>query len=178
MATLKAQILVGQSHQNHGGINPTHHLYLSENSKQAWILVPESISGDNKELDYFSRIIWIPTIKNTLEDALLIIGLYVLKDDNLIDMAERYFMDFNKNKIDVNEEISKVHLQEMYKVSRELDYLYKIIITTFDNRVLKGQFNELKNYQIEMSINTPDFQRNYSIWKQEWNYDGEIDIIN
>ena len=38
MATLIAQILIGSSHPYDGGINPTHCLFLSENSKPAWVL--------------------------------------------------------------------------------------------------------------------------------------------
>lgn len=177
MATLRAQILVGQSHQNHGGINPTHYLYLSENSKPAWILVPENIFEDNENSEFSSRIIWIPTIDNILEDALLMIGLYVLKDEKLINMAEKYFNDFNKSKLFLYDEISKVHLKKMYNVSRELNYFYKVIITTFDKRVLNDQLHVLKNYQIEMSINTPDLQRVFSSWRNEWSYNGDIDII-
>lgn len=33
MATFTAQILVGSPHPNHGGINPTYSLFLSENSR-------------------------------------------------------------------------------------------------------------------------------------------------
>jgi hypothetical protein len=33
MATLTAQILVGGSHPNQGGINPSHYLFLSESSR-------------------------------------------------------------------------------------------------------------------------------------------------
>lgn len=45
MAAYTAQALVGQAHPNHGGITPTHRLYLSENSRPAWILLPEESPG-------------------------------------------------------------------------------------------------------------------------------------
>ena len=35
MATLTPQILVGIPHPNHGGINPSHFLFLSENNRPA-----------------------------------------------------------------------------------------------------------------------------------------------
>ncbi len=80
MATFTAQILVGSPHPNHGGINPTHSLFLSENSRPAWILVdPYPDSGPRN-----SRIVWIPTLENMLEDALLMIAVYVCKDDGIL----------------------------------------------------------------------------------------------
>jgi len=74
MATMTAQILVGRPHTNHDGINPTHYLFLSENSRPAWVLVSQNIFP--KEQRDHSRITWIPTVENMLEDALLMIALH------------------------------------------------------------------------------------------------------
>ncbi len=38
MGTLTAQILIGSGHIYHGGIDPTHSLYLSENDKGVALL--------------------------------------------------------------------------------------------------------------------------------------------
>ncbi len=38
MGTHTAQILIGDSHPNHGGIIPSYALFLSENSRAVWIL--------------------------------------------------------------------------------------------------------------------------------------------
>ena len=47
MATMTAQILVGNPHPYHGGINPTHKIYLSESSRPALILIREDIHEQN-----------------------------------------------------------------------------------------------------------------------------------
>ena len=39
---MTAQILVGSDNHFHGGINPTHACFLSENSRPAWAVVPLS----------------------------------------------------------------------------------------------------------------------------------------
>ena len=66
MGTMTAQILVGSSHPNHDGIQPTHWLFLSENSKSAWVLTSQNIFEEDITTN---QIIWIPSIDNMLEDA-------------------------------------------------------------------------------------------------------------
>jgi len=48
MGTLTAQFLVGKTHPNHGGINPTHYLFLSENSRPVFTLLKENIYADRR----------------------------------------------------------------------------------------------------------------------------------
>ncbi|WP_121661857.1 hypothetical protein [Metabacillus litoralis] len=74
MGTFTAQLLVGQAHPYEGGIcGITHTLQLSENGRPAWVLVSTNDEKDTK----ITKITWIPTLEHMLEDALLMIGLYV-----------------------------------------------------------------------------------------------------
>ena len=70
MGSFTAQIIVGQAHPNHGGIIPSYYLFLSENSKPAWLLMSENITS-NKD----KQITWFPTVENMLQDALLMISV-------------------------------------------------------------------------------------------------------
>ena len=80
MGTFTAQILVGTPDLYHGGIIPTHYLFLSENDRPAWIL--EDKSGSQ-------NVVWVPTIEDILEDALLMIAVHVCKDSYLYFGRER-----------------------------------------------------------------------------------------
>ena len=71
MATTTATIFVGYAHPNHGGINPTHYIQLSENSRPALIL--HSIDGKEETK------VMIPTLENMIDDVYLMIAAYVLK---------------------------------------------------------------------------------------------------
>ena len=71
MATTTATIFVGYAHPNHGGINPTHYIQLSENSRPALILH----SIDDKE----ETKVMIPTLENMIDDVYLMIAVCVLK---------------------------------------------------------------------------------------------------
>jgi len=53
-----------------------HYLFLSENSRAAWILVPQNVFRGFQPVRG-PKITWIPTVENILEDALLVMALYV-----------------------------------------------------------------------------------------------------
>lgn len=70
MITVTATIIIGTPHLFHGGIIPTHIIFLSENDRPALIL--RSLKDEEE------RIV-IPTIENTVNDIFLIIAVYLLK---------------------------------------------------------------------------------------------------
>jgi hypothetical protein len=136
MGTFTAQLLVGQGHTYDGGIiNVSHTLYLSENSIPVWSLVESSVS-ELEPRQQGERMVWIPTVEGMLEDALLMVGLYVLKDPKLVELA-----NFNKSTdrkaISLYDDISPVHLQEMYKLSRNINHGHKIILSVFEGSTIK-----------------------------------------
>ena len=51
------------------------------------------------------KITWIPTVENMLEDALLMIALYVWEDEELCDMAWRHFKNKRRNWVELYEDI-------------------------------------------------------------------------
>ena len=74
MSTTTAIILIGQAHQNHSGINPTHLIRLTENDRPALIL--QSIESKEKP------IIIVPTVENMVDDIYLMISVFILKGLN------------------------------------------------------------------------------------------------
>ena len=165
MATLTAQILVGTSHQNHGGIGPTHFLFLSENSQPAWVLVPENIfsPGDDK----ITKVTWIPTIENMLEDALLMIAINVLKDKEITELSKKHFKRDVHGSLSLYEDIDPAALKTLYQKCRQLKNRYKIVLTVLEGSSIRGQLKVLKNYGIDMEVCTPLYFRTYSAWKNK-----------
>ncbi len=169
---MTAQILVGRAHQNHGGINPSHYLFLSENSRPAWVLVPQNIFTESRENES-KKITWIPTLEYMLEDALLMIGLYVLEDEKLCDLAEKYFKDFKAKRVALYDDIREEDRKHLYQECRKLDYDFKIVITTFDSK--RFNFKFLEEYSMDLSICTPDYRRWYSVWDKEVHIKGSLE---
>ena len=65
MATLTAQILIGNGHPNNDGINPSYYIFLSENDKPALILGSQNVFNNKGG----EKIIWLPTIDNMLPET-------------------------------------------------------------------------------------------------------------
>jgi hypothetical protein len=150
MATLTAQILVGQSHPNHGGIIPTHQLFLSENSRPAWLL---------NEIDSGKTIArWIPTLEHMLEDGIVMILRHVpnvqatdLTAADLPTDLELY-------------EISDSKRQRMYDGLRSCQIGCKLILTVFSGSSLEQHLRVLKEISVAVEVCTGVFKREHSPW--------------
>ncbi|OAT86351.1 hypothetical protein [Desulfotomaculum copahuensis] len=173
MGTYTAQILIGTEHQNHGGIIPSFVLYLSENSKPAWILLPHGINAGG--CPKYQKIVWIPTVKNMLEDALLMISINILRDKEIVEMANRIFgeacSDVNNTLYLYNYE----NLSQLYKKSRDLESNYKLVITALDNSTILNQLNILEKYKFYVEVCVPVYIRSYSAWSKKITIKGNLD---
>jgi len=151
MGTLTAQILVGSAHLYHGGINPSHIIYLSENDRPAWILVNEHIFSKKTG----EKITWIPTLEHTLEDALLMIAIYAVKDSRICEMAKKFFGCGINHKLELYKDTKPQDREQLYQKCREIDFIgygCKIVITILKGSSLQNAVDILKSYKIEAEI--------------------------
>ncbi len=165
MSTITAQILVGKEHQNHGGIIPSHVLYLTENSRPTWILLPHDIFSGLKGTK-INKVVWIPTVDKMLEDALLMIGLIVLKDEQLLKIAEEIFHDAYYT-IDKPLMLYNYDLDSLYERCRAIKTDCKLVITVLDGSTIKSQLKILEkynNFYTEVCITS--YYRRYSVWNE------------
>jgi len=150
MATLTAQILVGKSHPYDGGIIPSHRLYLFENSRPAWMLLPENIWKLSKPK--LGKITWIPTVKNMLEDAMLMIALYVIRDEEIVTLAKDYVHSTKQDWVELYQDIDSEHLEKLYEKCRSLSFNKKIIVSVFGGSTVRNQLSILEKYSVEKEI--------------------------
>lgn len=158
MGSLTAQILVGDAHPYHGGINPTYYLFLSENSRAAWILVNQNIS-DGQFLYLQSRgrvkkkkIVWIPTVENMLEDALLMIAIHVIEDPQIIDFAKKIYANIDEKRLEMYDHLSYTQRDQLYQKCRHIENWPKIVVTVTRGSTIRDQLPVLKNYSIESEL--------------------------
>lgn len=172
MGSFTAQILVGHAHQNDGGIIPSHALYLSEDSRPAWLMGQVDLWNEGK--DNTSGITWVPTLENAFEDALLMIGLYILKDDQLINAAHKYFNKDINGGVELYDDIEMEDLKKLYDISRNLKYQYKIAVTIFGSSLIEGNLKILDRYDMDVEVCKPVFSRQYSEWSQKTITNGKL----
>ena len=146
MGTLTSFIFIGYSHPNHGGINPTHCISLSENSRPCLVL--RNIDG--KEIDKV-----IPTVECMVDDIYFMIYNSVLKlykQDFIFNGKEMYSL-FNSDERNglYNEVKTKL-------VNLDL----KIVFNILDGSSLLNRIDDIKNYLIDYEVTIPKIRREYS----------------
>ncbi|MCQ6253572.1 hypothetical protein [Methanocaldococcus sp.] len=161
MGSANAFIMVGWSDFLHNGIYPTHCLILHENDRPWWVLTPIFRFQDECKPENCKIVVWIPTAEHMLEDALLMIGIYVLKDKELVTLAKRFFRNKEKNRIWLYEDIDKKDLEKLREVCKKVlpKYNLKIIVTITCDSTILYQIDVLKDYKIMCEVCTTRFRR-------------------
>lgn len=151
MGTFTAQILVGHDHRYGGGIIPSHALYLSENSRPAWILKNLDLFEEGNQSDF---VRWIPTVENMLDDAMLLIGIHVIKDEAVIKAAQDFCKVDNLDDLELYEAFSKEDLETLYELVRTTKIEYCIALTIFNESHIINQYNTLDHYECRANVFT------------------------
>ncbi|MEN8242468.1 MAG: hypothetical protein ABFS17_11140 [Chloroflexota bacterium] len=172
MGTFTAQILIGHPHPNHGGINPTHFLFLSENSRPAWVLVNQNIGVEGEFK--LEKVTWIPTPGNFLEDAILMIAIHVLKKPEILEAARKINPKIESPRVDLDEDLNEEQRTALYRACRELPNYYKLAISVFEESSLEENLSILEKYKMDVEVCKVTYSRQYSAWKKETRIEGSF----
>jgi len=154
MSSITAQILVGTPDQFHDGINPTHYLFLSENDRPTWLLLEENIYF-NKKPSNIKPIVWIPTLENMLEDAFLMISIYILKDQEILNELRNIFHGNTPEQIEIYSHLDEIDLKMLYKKNREFLKKHinlKMVITILKGSHIFNRLNALDKYEVDAEV--------------------------
>lgn len=173
MSTVTAQMLVGTAHPNHGGINPTHALYLAENSRPVWTLVGTNLRRGGR--GRMREFIWIPTTENMLEDGLVMVGVHVLKDPQIVQLAERFGL-LEKSTVEVYRDLGVDTRELLYEASRQVQARYKVILTVLDGSSIAKQLPVLERHAMDIEVCVPQFLRAYSSWSDTTDASGSLNM--
>jgi len=138
-----------------GGIFPTHWLFLTENNRPALVLVPAGIfddSGGNKKDE---KIVWIPSLENIIEDALLMIAIYDLQDEQVSTMARKHIRFIEDKRVEVCQDISVENREKLYHACRLINDWRDIILAIQKGSLLLKHLNKLEDYRVEFELLLP-----------------------
>lgn len=158
MATCTAFILVGECHQNHGGILPSHRLMLSENSRPAWML--SSFDGE-------SPTVWTPTVDDMLEDGLLMAGLLVAQDPALVAAAAPVFRCDFKKRVEMYDDINERDRRNLYTLCRKISAPTALVVCVLEGSTIARQVGVLGDYQFDVELCPSVYRRGYSRWRNQ-----------
>lgn len=175
MGTFTAQILVGNPHPYHDGIIPIHYLFLSENSRPAWVLVPQNFFIQGKDQSIKNKIVWIPTVENMLEDAFLMIAIHLQKNHEIIELAKSFYNNVALDSVELYRHFSECQRTQLYEKCREISVFPKVIISIFRDSTIQRQLPIIAHYKMEVEVCCPIYSRLFSVWSQETRIEGSLD---
>lgn len=158
MMTFTVQIVSGHGIGNEkNGIIPEQTLWLIENAGEMpiWVLKEQSIS-------------WMVKPEDMIESGLLMAGIFILQDPELVALANKYLHRFDHAQLDID--ISEENLEMLFEKNREL-FWSKLVITVLDGSNVFSQLCVLEDYIMDVEVCIPAFRRFCS------NLDGEINIV-
>lgn len=151
MGIFTAQILVGGSSRNYGGINPSHYMFLWENSTPTWNLVDENIF--RKPGDGNNRIFWVPSgVEHMLEDALLMIAYHIVKDPEVIQIAREAIKDLESPGVQLHLSLDKNMRDVLIARCRAIENWPKLVITVTSGSSVSNQVDVINNYNMDVEI--------------------------
>lgn len=112
-----------------------------------------------------------------LEDILLMINIFVLKNETLCNEFNKLLENKKLNNIELLEEIGKEKLKKLYKLNKDLlekNSGFKIIISAFDDSIIEKQLQKLKEYNMEVEICKSSYNMYFSVWENSIKIIGKL----
>jgi hypothetical protein len=166
MATCTAQILIGEEHQNHGGLLPDsiQQMFLTENSIPKWTL--------HDTRSHKAIATWVPEKPETiLEDAFLAVAYWVVREEWVVSLIGKQLAHADLAVVNLGEAFSPDALEKMRatcrKSSFEGEHRTKLIIVAFDGSSVIQQLPVVAQYGFDCEVIAPTFYRSYSQWQKQ-----------
>jgi hypothetical protein len=166
MAVITATIFIGSAHAYGGGIQPSHMIQLSENSRSSLHLTsyasnPYATSFTKPEVN--EGIVVIPTGDHTVDDIFLMISTYILGK-----VVPRTPMHSPKRP-SMTDLFDEQERRDLYRQSREAleAHHLKVVFHLLEDSELLGQIDTIESYPCDFEITTPYKKREWSVWRQK-----------
>ena len=161
MATWTAQILVGHSHPNHGGIGARYQLFLSENDRPCWECFPVFPPRPGEVLKNEGHTVWIPPGPGSiLECGLLMVALHCFDpmarrpvNKELVSSAKSMSKKIMDKFVDMSILTDK-QFKELYDMAKkiELNDSDKLIVTVLAGSSITERLKELKKHKYDFEV--------------------------
>ena len=161
MATWTAQILVGNSHPNHGGITAGYQLFLSENDRPCWECFPIFPPRPGEVLKNEGHTVWIPPSHGSiLECGLLMVALHCFDpmarrpvNKELVSSAKSMSKKIMDKFVDMSILTDK-QFKELYDMARKIKIndSTKLIVTVLAGSSITGRLKELKKHKYDFEV--------------------------
>jgi len=162
MAAITALANIGYPHPNDGGLRTECIIQLSEGDRPAWVLDPAYIWGTTVPRPP-RQVVWIPTLDTMAEDLMLMIGVHVLPDQELIQGMQDAGLDPTGRRLELGNVLHDAR-QQLYDHCRQIESPWKVALTVFDGSYLQKRLSALANYAFQLEVCTSVFSRSVDRW--------------
>ena len=162
MAAITALANIGYPHPNDGGLRTECIIQLSEGNRPAWVLDPAYIWGTAIPRPP-RQVVWIPTLDAMAEDLILMIGVHVLQDHELIQGMQEAGVDPSARRLELGSLTHDVRLP-LYEHCQQIESSWKVALTVFEGSYLKGHLGALASYNCQLEVCTSVFRRSANRW--------------
>jgi len=168
MSATTAQILIGHSHPNDGGISPTHTLYLHEGDKCAW-----SIHRLNLEDSHCEKLgYWFCAPSQIMADALLLAAFYAAEQGAYSEHLLNVFPSAKTFRVG-SFELALTDRLELLDMVKKIP-MPKMVVSLFQGSSLKGQTGLLADFPFDCEVCESVSYRIRSQWDSDPNLGGEF----
>lgn len=151
MATITAYALLGKAHPAHGGLEETHLIRLSEDSRPCLHLYRIDRDRDGSLLG--ERIgKWVPTADHTLEDLLLMVAVLVEEDAELTAALKRGLPDGNIRTIHALSDAGDIRRNKLYAAMRARRWRKKLVLTVLRGSTIERQLDRLRMLSLKCEV--------------------------
>jgi len=166
MSSITAQVIVGHRGNFDDGIRPAYAVFLSENDRPALLLRSIDPYGDGaREEDKDKSWAWIPTTEHTLEDAILMIAVYVLRNAEVLARLSEFGFDpargirDDRQPVELYSAFTEEQRAELYGMCRRLPEEFGLQVTVLDSSTMSHQLSCLGEYSMEVRVCQETFSR-------------------
>jgi hypothetical protein len=144
MATITSFAWVGQAHPYDDGLTSiSHKMRLYENSRAVWVLSDTQSEGTQQEIR------WVPRGPDSIfEEGMLLIGLFVLQNENLRAKAKELIGSLAESVYDMN--MMDIDLQPLIDLNRSINrsanYDFKLVLSILSSSSIHRDYALLANY--------------------------------
>jgi len=168
MSALTAQILLGQSHPNDGGITPVYALYLHEGDKCAWSIHRINLEDSKCEkLGY-----WFCDSSQIMADALLLAAFYSGGKGAYSEQLLNVFPQAKTFRVG-SFELSLLDRLELLDMVKKMP-MPKMVISIFQGSSLTSQTSLLRDFEFDCEICESKSYRVTNQWDKIPRLGGEL----
>lgn len=174
MSAVTALAHLGFPHPNDQGLRPEYLFQFHEGDRPAWVMDPRTILREASEPPRPKEtIVWIPTLPHMTEELVLMVGVHVLRDQELLDLFNGVGIEPTASHIELNDIPKEVHAR-MLEWCKSFEGSWKIALTVFEGSGLDWNFAALSSYKCQLEVCRSIFHRYHSQWTESVHVFGKL----